>query len=213
MIRVLCLGAGGHASVVCDAMRLDQQLQPVGLLDDDTSLHGIERFGMRVLGPIDDIARAAREHNATHAAVGIGTHRADPRRAELVERIEAAGLPLATVLHPAAVVAAGVRIEPGVQIFAGATINPGAALGRNAIINTRAVIEHDAAIGAHAHVCPGAIVLGGVAVGDHAFVGAGAVIKQGLSVGERATVAAGAVVIEDVPEGATVAGVPAEPLG
>ena len=49
-------------------------------------------------------------------------------------------------------------------------------------------------------------------VGRGASIGSGAVILCGVSIGARARVGAGAVVTRDVPEGATVAGVPARVL-
>jgi UDP-2-acetamido-3-amino-2,3-dideoxy-glucuronate N-acetyltransferase len=45
-----------------------------------------------------------------------------------------------------------------------------------------------------------------------ASIGSGAVILCGVTIGERAMVGAGAVVTHDVPDGATVAGVPARVL-
>jgi acetyltransferase-like isoleucine patch superfamily enzyme len=45
-----------------------------------------------------------------------------------------------------------------------------------------------------------------------ASIGSGAVILCGVTIGERALVGAGAVVTRDVPDGATVAGVPARLL-
>jgi len=45
-----------------------------------------------------------------------------------------------------------------------------------------------------------------------ASIGSGAVILCGVTIGERAMVGAGAVVTRDVPDGATVAGVPARLL-
>lgn len=213
MMRALCLGAGGHARVVADAARLDPGVELVGLLDDDTLLQGTERSGLSVLGPIGDLSDLARERDADHAVVGIGGHRADAIRAELAQRVLDAGLALATVRHPSAVIAGSARIGPGVALLAGAVVNADASLGRNTILNTRAVVEHDAVIGDHTHVCPGAIVLGAAVVGRGSFVGAGAVVVQGVRVGEGVTIGAGAVVVRDVPDGATVAGVPAGPLG
>lgn len=51
---------------------------------------------------------------------------------------------------------------------------------------------------------------GPVVVGDRAMIGAGAIVLPGVEIGEGASVAANSLVVEDVPPGATVAGVPAE---
>jgi maltose O-acetyltransferase len=51
---------------------------------------------------------------------------------------------------------------------------------------------------------------GEVVIGEGAMVGAEAVILPGVHIGEDARVAANSLVAEDVPAGATVAGVPAE---
>ena len=51
---------------------------------------------------------------------------------------------------------------------------------------------------------------GEVVIGEGAMIGAEAVILPGVHVGENAQVAANSLVAEDVPAGATVAGVPAE---
>jgi len=54
--------------------------------------------------------------------------------------------------------------------------------------------------------------LGDVVVGERAMVGAKAVVLPGVEIGADAQVAAGSLVAEDVPAGATVAGVPATPV-
>jgi serine O-acetyltransferase len=50
-------------------------------------------------------------------------------------------------------------------------------------------------------------------LGDDVFIGSNAQILGPVTVGDSATIAAGAVVTRDVEPGATVAGVPATPIG
>ncbi|MFC6785894.1 acyltransferase [Halobaculum halobium] len=54
--------------------------------------------------------------------------------------------------------------------------------------------------------------LGDVVVGDRAMLGAKVTVLPGVHIGEDAQVAANSLVAADVPPGATVAGVPAEPV-
>ena len=49
-------------------------------------------------------------------------------------------------------------------------------------------------------------------IGDNCFVGAGAVIIGDIKIGNNVTVGANAVVTKDVPDNATVGGVPAKIL-
>lgn len=51
-----------------------------------------------------------------------------------------------------------------------------------------------------------------ICIGDGSWIGAGSLILPGVTVGRNAIVAAGSVVIRDVPDGATVGGVPARVL-
>jgi acetyltransferase-like isoleucine patch superfamily enzyme len=53
---------------------------------------------------------------------------------------------------------------------------------------------------------------GEVVVGERAMIGAGAIVLPGVDIGADAQVAANSLVTEDVPAGATVAGIPAEEL-
>jgi len=64
------------------------------------------------------------------------------------------------------------------------------------------VVEHQVTIGAEKSAAP--------ALGDGVFIGAGAKIIGGVRVGNGAKVGANAVVVDDVPDGATVVGVPAK---
>jgi galactoside O-acetyltransferase len=53
----------------------------------------------------------------------------------------------------------------------------------------------------------------GITIGDDVWIGVGVRILDGVKVGTGSVIGAGAVVIEDVPEYAIAAGVPAKMIG
>jgi acetyltransferase-like isoleucine patch superfamily enzyme len=75
-----------------------------------------------------------------------------------------------------------------------------------------AIIGYDATILCHEFL-QGEYRTGPVHIGERAVVGAGAVVLPGVEIGADAQVAANSLVTQDVPDGVTVAGVPATPVG
>ena len=84
--------------------------------------------------------------------------------------------------------------------MAGAVINIGTRVEDNAIINTRASVDHDCHIGRHVHIAPGCTLSGGVSVGDETLIGTGSSVIQGISIGQRCLIGAGGNVLRDVPD-------------
>jgi len=78
-------------------------------------------------------------------------------------------------------------------------------------IEDDAIVGYDATILCHEFL-RNEYRTGEVVIGEGAMIGADAVILPGVHVGANARVAANSLVAEDVPEDATVAGVPAEPV-
>ena len=207
--RVVILGAGGHAKVVCDALRLSRY-QVVGFLDDDPALANTRLAGLSVLGAINLIAGM----DVDGVIVGIGNNAA---RRLVFSRLDALDMQIVNAIHPQAVISDGASLGKGVAAFANVVINPGTVIGDDVILNTASTIDHDCIIGDHAHVAPGAHVCGGVHIGEGVLVGSGAVIVNGSSgapivIGDGAIIGAGACVIRSVAAGLTVVGVPAAPL-
>ncbi len=203
-MRVLVLGAGGHARPVIETLRaLGHEV--AGLLDDAP---GPAVLGAARLGPLASLA-ARRAEGLDAAVVALGNN---VLRAELAAACRAAGFALPVLVHPAAIVSAAARLEDGAQVMARAVIGPEASAGCCALINTGAIVEHECRLAEAAHIGPGAILCGSVVVGARGLVGAGAVLQPGVRVGADATIAAGAAVSADVPEGGRFGGVPARPL-
>jgi UDP-perosamine 4-acetyltransferase len=203
---LLLIGAGGHARVLLDALLL-VGAEVLGLLDADPALAGGKVLGYPVLGG-DELLRQ-RKPGSVALVNAIGSTKSMARRRTLYMQLLAQGHLFASVRHPSAVVSRHAATEDGAQIMAGVVIQAGAHIGENSIVNTGATVDHDCQVGAHVHVAPGVTLSGGVQVGDETHIGCGAAVIQGVRIGARCTVAAGAVVLADVPDGSTVAGVPA----
>lgn len=211
MTKVIGLGAGGHARVIIDILRMIGGFEIAGLLDQDERLWGTDVLGVEVLGD-DSLLSEIHERGIRSAFIGLGSIKnAEPRR-HLYEAARASGFELVRAIHPRAIVAESATIGDGPMVMAGAIVNPAARIGSNVIINTGAIVEHDCVIGDHSHIATGARLGGAVKVGERSHVGLGASIREGIRVGDGAIVGAGAVVIEDVPDRTVVVGVPASVL-
>lgn len=202
---VIIIGAGGHARVLHDCLRM-LGVDVLGALDKSPLSNCC--FELPILG--DDSAIAAYSPRNVELINGIGSVVDTHLRAVIYEKFKKLGHVFRTVVHPTAVMAQDCILGEGVQVMARAVVNTGTNIGYNSIINTGAIVDHECYIGNHVHIAPGCTLSGGVQVGDGTHIGTGATVIQGIRIGEQALVAAGAVVIRDVPPGGRIAGVPAK---
>jgi sugar O-acyltransferase (sialic acid O-acetyltransferase NeuD family) len=206
---VIVLGAGGHASVLIDALQESSQ-EIMGITDPDETLWNKDFMGLDVLGNDEIIFNIHPER--IELVNGLGSVKSTRTRQKLFESFRSRGYSFASVIHPKAVLSSRVTMAEGVQILAGAIIAPNVLIGANTLVNTGAILEHDCVIGNHVHVAPGVRMAGGVRVGDGAHIGIGCTILQKVQLGDGCVVGAGAVVLHSIATGETVVGVPARPL-
>ena len=198
-MKVYIIGAGGHGEVVWDTLE-EMGYSPSGFLDDAypeiTSVSG-----KPVLGKVS----LAKELEGLFV-VAIGDNLI---RRKIVSKLNFPDERFLTVIHPTAFVAKDVKIGAGTMIIAHSVINTGSVIGKHVIVNTSASLDHHNFIEDFAHIAPGTHTGGNVKIKECAFVGIGVSVIPGKTIGKWATVGAGSVVIEDVPDYATVVGVPA----
>lgn len=210
-VRIVGLGAGGHAKVVLEALAEVGAYEVVGLVDPREDLWGGEINGVPVLGD-DERLRQQYHDGVRHAFIGLGGAEDTRPRRRLFDLARSEGFEVVSVLHPRATISPSARFGAATTVLAGAIVNADSVIGEHALVNTGAIVEHDCRLGAHVHVATGARLASGVEVASGAHIGAGATLIQGVRVGEGAVVGAGAVVLEDVEPATVVVGVPARVL-
>ena len=118
-------------------------------------------------------------------------------------------------------------ISQATRFFTGIEIHPGAKIGKNLFIDhgMGVVIGETSEIGENVTIYH-AVTLGGIApsvdsdsqrnekrhptIGDDVVIGSGAQIIGPVKIGNGSRIAANAVVVNDVPENATMVGIPAK---
>lgn len=203
---VIVLGAGGHAKVLIDALQV-LSVNIIGATDPDPKKIGTSILNIPVIGTDEAVMEYSQEEILL--VNGLGSIRQPGVRTQLFAHFKKRGYSFASVIHPAATLAAGAKLGEGVQIMAGAIVQTGCRIGDNSILNTGAAVDHDCIIGDHVHLAPRVTLSGGVEIGAGVHVGTGAIIIQGIKIGSHTLIGAGALVVRSVPENVTAMGVPA----
>jgi sugar O-acyltransferase (sialic acid O-acetyltransferase NeuD family) len=209
-LPLIVVGAGGHAKVCIDALRLAGR-DVKGILTPEEPLWGKAVQGVPVLG--DDDRIDGYVPSEVEVVNGIGSTGDPSRRIQIYMAMKNKGFRFAVVIHPSAIISNDAFLGEGAQVMAGAVIQFGCRIGDNVIVNTGAIVDHDCHIGDHAHLATGAILSGGVRVGTKSHIGTGASVVHGITIGESVLVAAGSVVVRGIPPNVQVRGVPAEIVG
>lgn len=203
------VGAGGLGREVAEAVRAVNAQQPrwdlVGFLDDAPGLAGTTVGGVRVLGPVDVLG----QHPDARVVLTVGSSASLRSRPRLAARLGLEDERYATVVHPAATIAASTVLGPGTVVLAGAVTTADVEVGAHVVLMPQVLLTHDDRVGDHATLAGGVKLAGAVRVEEGAYLGAGAMVRQYLSVGSYALVGMGAVVTTDVPAGEVWAGCPA----
>jgi acetyltransferase EpsM len=118
--KLVVWGASGHALVVADIVRLQGKYEIVGFLNDANIDRQGSEFGRgEVLGGSEQL-RVLLGAGVKNLILGVGDCKARLRMAAAANELD---FKLAVAIHPQAIVARDVTIEPGTVVAAGVVIN------------------------------------------------------------------------------------------
>jgi sugar O-acyltransferase (sialic acid O-acetyltransferase NeuD family) len=162
--RLLLVGADGHGRSVAEAAELSRQFAVVGFLDDSLPA-GETVLSVSVLGPVASMANHQSAADLVIVAIGNNTV-----REKLVQQLAAMGFKWATVIHPRAIVSPSAVLGAGSAVMADTIVGTEARLGVRSIVNSGAVVDHQATVEDFGHLGVNASLAGGTVLGRGAWM-------------------------------------------
>ncbi len=203
-MEIVFLGASNPETIrmIAAIERVDPEFKVTGFIDNDPtklgSFHGYPVFGgFEALEGL--IKRGSKFVNLI-----TGSTRA---RYETSREMAARGCEFANFIHPS-VDLTMVELGLGNYIQENVVVQAEVSIGDNSSVHMGSLIGHETSVGHSVFIAHGCSVSGKVTIGDGAFMGTHATVLPRIQIGRWATIGAGAVVTKDVPEYATVVGVP-----
>ena len=166
-MQVVILGAGGYGRTVADIARQSGRYSEIHFLDDNAT-------DARVIGKCTDYMNYISPNIEIYPAFGN-----NEGRLQWIEKIEASGGIVPTIIHNTAYVSPEAIIEHGTVVLPKAVVNTGVTVKKGCIINCGAIVEHDCVIEAGVHICLGAIVKGENHLPRCIKIEAGEVVERG----------------------------------
>lgn len=200
--RLLLIGAGLGATQVLDILSETDDMEGVGIVDDNSAIWGGEVEGVPVVGGTDQM-RAHWGSQAFDAAV-IAISTSVDARARLRELCREVGIPLANVIDPRSKISTGVSLGEGNVVCAYTHFGTGTRIGDNNFISAFNSYDHHNVLGSDISTGPGCMTSGEVKIEDRVRLGTGIFVEPKLTLGEGVIVASGSVIVRSVPAGHAV---------
>lgn len=204
--RIAIIGAGGSARDILVIVEAINKIEPTFdflgfIVDTQYGEPGAIVDGKPILGDFSWI----EQNPDVQLVCGVGS---PGDRRELVRRAEELGATFCTLIHPHAVLTPRIKIGRGTVISAGCLFTSCINIGSHVHLNLAVTVAHDCVIEDFVTISPGVHCSGNVTINEGCFVGTGANIIEKIKIGHWSTIGAGCAVIRDVPDNATMVGVP-----
>ena len=185
---LLLIGCGGHARSLIDVVESSSRWNVLGLVGLPSEV-GHQVLGYPVLGSDHDLPFL--RHKCAHALMAVGQIGLSSKRQQLRAELQSLDFEMPVVVSGRAFVSRHAHLGTGTSVGHGVIVNAGAKVGDCCILNSNALIEHDAVISDYCHVSTGALVNGGVKIGEGSFIGSRALLREGINLPPKTVISAG----------------------
>ena len=205
VVEIVFLGASNPETgrMIRSIQQIDPNFQVAGFIDNDPAKRGTEFLGYPVFGgleALDDLLR----RDLYFVNLITGSTRA---RYETSLELARRGCRFANFIHPS-VELTMVELGVGNYVQEGVILQAAVTMGDNSSIHMGTLVGHESTIGNSVFIAHGCSVSGKVEIGDGTFIGTHVAVIPRIKIGRWVTIGAGAVVTKDIPDYATVVGVP-----
>jgi sugar O-acyltransferase (sialic acid O-acetyltransferase NeuD family) len=209
MKKLILYGASNYGYEVIDLVedinrsRQTKEWEIVGFLDDRPDIQGKDLNGIKILG-----TKAWLEENETgnyYFACCIGNPKV---KKIIVTFLKSRQVNFASLIHPSAIISAKAQVGEGSIIMAGSIVSTLAKIKDHVIINLACTIGHNTVISDFSCINPGSNISGDVLFEEGVLAGTNSTVLEKLQIGKYATLGAASLTYTNVPEYASIIGVP-----
>ncbi|MEL1243405.1 acetyltransferase [Flavobacterium sp. DGU11] len=202
MIRIIIIGAGGHAAEIdeyiayANKLNGNQDYTVAGFIDDNEGSYGVYSFSGPFLG---DIQNHIVDKDAKYI-MGIANL---AYRKKITEDFIGRGASFLTFIHPLAYVSQSAKIGEGVVMGPYVNVGPNVVIGNYTLINSRASMGHDTKVGDYNFISPNVCFSGFTTIGDGNLFGINSASIPKVTIGNGNKIAAGMIIDRDIEDDTT----------
>lgn len=206
---MIIVGAKGFAKEILQIISVEMGVKDDEIVFfDDVSKDLPEKLFNRfsIIKTLEDAKVFMKSTDDTDFVLGLGN---PIYRKQLYNTfVEIGGTPTQLIAKQSTVGDFDVKLGKGTTIMPGARLSNSVSVGIGCLIYYNTVLTHDCVIGDFVELSPSANILGRCTIGNNTSIGSGAIILPDVTIGNNVTIGAGTVVLKNIPDNATVVGVP-----